>query len=74
MVEYHTFFFFNVIFTKTRVKNIRSQIFTGVKIRNIIGKLSNIKTQQTLSNLKQNQRCSVTQVGRLRGDNIFHYA
>ena len=29
--------------------------------------------QQTISNLRQNQQCSMPQVGCLRGDNIFPF-
>jgi len=72
--EYHTFCFCYIIFNNAKVWNIHTRIFIGVKVRNIIGKPSNIKTQQTLSNLRQNQRCSVPQVERLRGDNIFSFA
>jgi hypothetical protein len=30
--------------------------------------------QQTLGNLRQNQQCNLSQVGCLRGDNIFLFA
>jgi hypothetical protein len=29
--------------------------------------------QQTFSNLRQNQQCSLPKPGCLRGDNIFHF-
>ena len=31
------------------------------------------KGEQTLINFRQNQQCSLSQVGRLRGDNIFPF-
>jgi hypothetical protein len=31
------------------------------------------KGEHILSNFRQNQQCSLPQVGRLRGDNIFHF-
>jgi len=37
-------------------------------------KIKEEKKEQIISNFRQNQQCSFSQVGRLRGDSIFSFA